>query len=344
MQASTVLLTNESGASTINVPSMATVEIQPSDNDVLVLLDSDEEVCLVVDLSDTSYFPYKTKPSNPVLVSVDVDKIPYNSLYMKLFRHGASSQPPPLHLSSSSSSFHIVNALKMTKSKRRSKSDLTTIDFDSIDVRDVKYLPPSLDGDVIFILLPIAVDVSNMYGRSMDGMDKMCDGHPWCTTKTTNIQNDFGLSFRCFSCAGHLQCTNTYCDYMYRNGDVHNYTGWIGSTPTPFFCGRYCPEKSRLECKVCRSTPACITLCHARIIYVHSTSPGMSRACIHLGVHEHPVSNGTCRESLDMAYQCVANEVMKTPTAKNSAIVMAASKKFLADYLLNLHQMVKDIT
>jgi hypothetical protein len=35
-----------------------------------------------------------------------------------------------------------------------------------------------------------------------------------------------------------------------------------------------------------------------------------------------------------MAYQCVANEVAKTPTAKNSAIVMAASKQFLADYIL----------
>jgi hypothetical protein len=98
--------------------------------------------------------------------------------------------------------------------------------------------------------------------------------------------------------------------------------------------GNVAPEKSRLECKVCRLTSVCIALCHARILYVHSTSPKMSRACIHLGVHEHHVSNGTCRESLDMAYQCVANEVIKIPTAKNSAIVMAASKQFLADYLL----------
>ena len=60
----------------------------------------------------------------------------------------------------------------------------------------------------------------------------------------------------------------------------------------------------------------------------------MSRACIHLGNHKHLVSNGTCRESLDMAYQCVATEVMKTPTAKNSAIVIATSKTFLAYYLL----------
>jgi hypothetical protein len=46
------------------------------------------------------------------------------------------------------------------------------------------------------------------------------------------------------------------------------------------------------------------------------------------------VANGTCRESLDMTYQCVANEVLKTPTIKNSTIVIAASKQFLADYLL----------
>ena len=98
--------------------------------------------------------------------------------------------------------------------------------------------------------------------------------------------------------------------------------------------GDVAPEKSRLEYKVCRSTLAYIALYHARIIYVHSTFPGMSRACTHLGVHEYPVSNGTCRESLDMAYQCVTNEAMKSSSAKNSAIVMTTSKKFLADYLL----------
>ena len=38
--------------------------------------------------------------------------------------------------------------------------------------------------------------------------------------------------------------------------------------------------------------------------------------CIHLGVHDHPVANDTCRESLDMTYQCVANEVLKIPTTK----------------------------
>ena len=93
-------------------------------------------------------------------------------------------------------------------------------------------------------------------------------------------------------------------------------------------------KKSRLEYKVCSSTPVCIALCHARILYVHFISSEMSKACIYLGVHDHHVSNGTCRKSLDIAYQCVANEVMKTSTAKNSTIVMATTKQFVADYLL----------
>ena len=44
----------------------------------------------------TSHFPYKAKPSNPVLVSVDVDTTPHSSSYMKLVRHCSSSQRPPL--------------------------------------------------------------------------------------------------------------------------------------------------------------------------------------------------------------------------------------------------------
>ena len=56
--------------------------------------------------------------------------------------------------------------------------------------------------------------------------------------------------------------------------------------------------------------------------------------CSHLGIDDHPMANDTCREALDMTYESIANEVLKTPTSKNSAIVMAASKQFLADYLL----------
>jgi hypothetical protein len=64
MQTSTVLLTNEYGASAVNVPTVPTVKIEPSDNNVLLLLDSDEDVSPVVDLSDTSPFPYKPRSPN----------------------------------------------------------------------------------------------------------------------------------------------------------------------------------------------------------------------------------------------------------------------------------------
>jgi hypothetical protein len=60
----------------------------------------------------------------------------------------------------------------------------------------------------------------------------------------------------------------------------------------------------------------------------------MTRAAIHLGHHKHPVSDGTCLETLDLMYECIGEQVLRTPNAKNSAIVLGASKIFLADYLI----------
>ena len=40
-------------------------------------------------------------------------------------------------------------------------------------------------------------------------------------------------------------------------------------------------------------------------------------------------------DSLDLIYDSMAQEVAKTLNTKNSTIVMAASKKFLADWLLH---------
>ena len=39
-----------------------------------------------------------TKPSDPVLVLEDIDKIPHNLSYMKLVCHGSLFQRPHLHL------------------------------------------------------------------------------------------------------------------------------------------------------------------------------------------------------------------------------------------------------
>ena len=52
----------------------------------------------------------------------------------------------------------------------------------------MKYLLCAFNGDVIFILPHVEVAIPDVYGKVVDGMDKIYDGHAWCQTKTTNIQ------------------------------------------------------------------------------------------------------------------------------------------------------------
>ena len=108
---------------------------------------------------------------------IDVDNTFCNLPLTKLPFHGIPSSRPPLHHSSFFLHLSIVDALKLTKSGRRSKSNLTIIDFDSIDVCDVKYLLFTFDGDVLFVLPPFSMVVLSACGRAMDGIDKMYDGH-----------------------------------------------------------------------------------------------------------------------------------------------------------------------
>ena len=125
------------------------------------------------------------------------------------------------------------------------------------------------------MLPPMSHRVPSMCGHSMDGMDKMCGGHPKCAAKTKNIPNDFGLSFRPYICTCHLQCHNDYCDHMHHNGDVYNNTEWAELTPLSFSVNNIVPTRSTIKCKVCRSTLVCIALWRARIIYIRSTTIGM---------------------------------------------------------------------
>ena len=273
------MLTNNSCTYTVQVPILFNVKIEPSENTVLLLSDLEDDVCLAIDFFDTSHFPLRKArtPTPPSVIPIDVNNTPCSLPLMKLPPHGSPSPCPPLHPSSSSLRLNIVDALQLTKSRIRSKSELITIDFDNINVCDVKYLPTSFDGDIFFVLAPLSMGVSNVYGHAIYNMDKMCDGHPWCTTKITKIQNDFGLSFRRSSCVGHLQCINKYYDYMYCNGGVPNNIEWVGSTSIPFSVGNVALEKSRLKYKIYQFTPVCISLCHARIIYDYSTSLEISK-------------------------------------------------------------------
>ena len=112
MQASTVILTNEYGTSSVQIPSVAIVKLEPTDDSVLVLSDSKDDICIVVDISDTSPFPFRSRDSTPSKLHMQLPKFPYNSLYMRVAHHGAISQCPPLHHFSSLLGMIIVDALK----------------------------------------------------------------------------------------------------------------------------------------------------------------------------------------------------------------------------------------
>ena len=65
MQASTVILTNESGTSTVQIPSVTHVKMEPTDDSVFVLPDLEDDICISVDLSHTLPFPFKSVTSTP---------------------------------------------------------------------------------------------------------------------------------------------------------------------------------------------------------------------------------------------------------------------------------------
>jgi hypothetical protein len=164
-------------------------------------------------------------------------------------------------------------------------------------------------------------------------MDKRFNGHTWYRTITSNIHNIEGLTFRKSSCAGQLVCNNQSCDFFTKTSK-RNETEWSGRTNSPFSLGLLHPPDSILVCKVCKVPPTGVNFCNAHIYYVLSKSD-MTRACIHLGMHDHPIFDGICRKTLDTISSLIAQEVSKTPTAKNSAIAMAASKEFLDKYLIH---------
>jgi hypothetical protein len=131
----------------------------------------------------------------------------------------------------------------------------------------------------------------------MQGMDKHHDGHAWTKTVTSNIKNDMDLTFRTSTCTGHLRCGNQDCEYTTR---VHctslvNEMEWDGFIPAPFSVGEPAPLGSTLVCKICKDPPVCIVNCVARIYYVLGPA-NMTRACLHLGVHKHPVKVGEDQE------------------------------------------------
>jgi hypothetical protein len=187
MATTTVLLTpGVSLTSTTQAPLLAMVKKEPNIEEVTLLNDdSDDDVPPPSDITPP---PLQDQPFiNPL-------RIPHSPTVSQ-----PSTSRPPVHLSVSIDRPSVVHHLKLLATQPGSKNVLKSIDYESVRHEKVEFPP-------------LGADAPHSHPRLMFGMDKRFDGHAWCRTKTSNITNDLGLTFRFSSCVGHLRCHNKGCD------------------------------------------------------------------------------------------------------------------------------------
>ena len=146
-----------------------------------------------------------------------------------------------------------------------------------------------------------------------------------------------GLTFRTSSCSGHLRCSNADCKYItcIHRTSVSNEIEWDGVSSFTFEVGMHLPKGSTMVCNICKSPPSCLAICPAKIYYVLGKD-FMTCACVHLGSHRHPVKVGIYRDAMERTRSLLREQVEKMPTAKNSSIVLEASKELIGELLLRL--------
>jgi hypothetical protein len=60
----------------------------------------------------------------------------------------------------------------------------------------------------------------------------------------------------------------------------------------------------------------------------------MTRACVHLGSHDHPVKLDDHRDFIDLTNSLIGDQVERTPSTTRSAIVLETAKEVLGPLLL----------
>ena len=66
MQATTIILTNESGTSTVKISSAAIIKLESTDDNVFVLSYSKYDICAYIELLDTLLFSFRSVDSTPL--------------------------------------------------------------------------------------------------------------------------------------------------------------------------------------------------------------------------------------------------------------------------------------
>ena len=202
MATTTVLLTpGVFLTSTTHAPFVATIKKEPGLEEVTLLSnDSDDDVPLASDIASLTPPPSQDQPFiNPLRIS-----------HSRTISQPSTSRPP-IHPGVSKDRPSVIHHLELLATRPGSKNILKFIDYESIDLEKVDVLPSVFDGDVIFEFPPLGADVPHSHARFMFEMDKRFNGHAWCKTKTSNITNDLGLTFRFSCCVGHLRFDDKSC-------------------------------------------------------------------------------------------------------------------------------------
>jgi hypothetical protein len=90
-----------------------------------------------------------------------------------------------------------------------------------------------------------------------------------------------------------------------------------------------------LGCNFFHAPPFYVVDYSGRIYYVVHRLQFMSRTVIHLGVHNHHVTNEKCQKFIEEIRRLITKEVDCTLNAKISTISLNANKMFLVSYLFH---------
>ena len=154
-----------SSASTFTTPPSVRVNIEPGIHNVIHLSDSS-------DGDEPVHSAHTVEPSSS----------PLPPSYVTPSFNSSSSVPFQIH------PFH-CSMFRTLASMPGRKNILKKLDYNTLGIEEVNFLPPRFDGNVMFVLPPVGVFASQTKAKSMDGMDKRYDGHVWTKTQTTNITN-----------------------------------------------------------------------------------------------------------------------------------------------------------
>jgi hypothetical protein len=301
--------------------SIGTVQLTPATR---VKLEHVEELITILSNDSDSNSPIVALPRTSPLVNSPHPESSQNSPI-------PLSHPPP-HVGHQKS-LSVVDSLKRIRASKGARNVFKTLDFDTLDIQRVQFLPLTFNGDVLFEFPPL--DTSDPF-HMMHGMDKHYDGHAWTKIVTSNIKSDMSLTFHTSICIGHLRCENQDCEYISR---IHrtspiNEREWDGFTVTTIRVGQPVPAGLSFVCKICKVPLVCIATCVAKIYYVYGAA-NMTRACLHLGIHEHHVKVGEDQESKERTHKLIEEQIERTPKATNSAIIMEASKELVGELLID---------